>query len=459
LSQEALARLVGLRGPDQIRAYEYGKSSPRPHTLGRLARVLGISVDSLLGLASLLESSVRSKVDVTELARTAVRITEIMETALAIPVVTDKCAVSPADRREAAVLWSRLERYEPEVRLSLVREGREFQVWALTERICTESINAATDSADRASELAALALTVAELVPGDATLRFRVQGYAWFHVANGRRVSGQLPCANEALTRARELWKAGQGSILDGWLEESRVLELEASIRRAQRRLGEALELLDRALGTDPGGLRKGRILIKRAKTLEELGELEEAIAALRLAESLIDRDLEPRLYWNVRFNLLVDLCEAGYYAEADQKLSELEELQATALQLGDGLNLVRVTWARAKIAAGLDRFEEAIDAYREVRRGFLDRGITYDVALVTLELAVFYLDHGKTAEVKAIANELAPVFAGQGVSRETLATLTLFRQAADRDVLTVGLARRLLEDLRRGNAAPPRTD
>ena len=68
-----------------------------------------------------------------------------------------------------------------------------------------------------------------------------------------------------------------------------------------------------------------------------------------------------------------------------------------------------------------------------------------FDVALALLEIAVLLLDLGRTAEVKALAPDLARLFSAQGIHREALAALRVFRRAVEKDEATAALARRVL--------------
>jgi tetratricopeptide (TPR) repeat protein len=255
-----------------------------------------------------------------------------------------------------------------------------------------------------------------------------------------------LPEADAEVQRAKGLWEAGEAGDPEKLLDEARVLGLEASLRRDQRRLPEALDCLDRALAADRGGLR-AHLLINRAKTLEELDDYEEAVATLRKALPLVDAERDPRLYWNLCFNLSENLFQVGRYEEVP---SLLEEVQKLALRVGNGLGLVHLGWLRGRLAAGLGHHAEAEAAFEQVRQEFLARDIPFDTGLITLELAALFQEQGRTAEVKKLARELAPVFQEQRVPREALATLILFREAVEQETLTVEMARRLLEDLRR---------
>ncbi len=163
-----------------------------------------------------------------------------------------------------------------------------------------------------------------------------------------------------------------------------------------------------------------------------------------------IDAEREPRLLWDVRQNLLVNLCRLGRHAEAEQSLGDLH---IEAMQLGNRLDLTRVIWLRGTIDAGLGRPEAAEAAFEEVRKDFLADGIAYDAALVTLELAVLHLKERRTAEVQELTRQLLPVFKAQQVSREALATVKLFCEAVEKETISVELAQGFLDDLRRVGA------
>ena len=133
---------------------------------------------------------------------------------------------------------------------------------------------------------------------------------------------------------------------------------------------------------------------MNKAVTLEQMGEAERAIEALREAAPLVDGRREPRLLFGLRFNLIVNLCHLRRYAEAAALLPEVQEL---AVALRKELDLLRVVWLKGKIEAGLGWDEEARIAFEQVRGEFTAREIAYDCALVTLELAVLLLEQGHT--------------------------------------------------------------
>jgi tetratricopeptide (TPR) repeat protein len=353
-------------------------------------------------------------------------------------------------RQHADDLWSRLKLRKPAERRKLVERGLKFRTWALCERVARESITVAPNQPQQALELAELALLIADLLPGEALLRTRLQGYAWAHVGNSLHVCNDLPGADEALDRARKLWEAGAAGD-PGFLNAAWLPGLEAYLRRSQRRFGEALKRIDEALLLDRGEL-KGEILLTKAIIHETLGAPEASIAALSEAAPLIDPGREPRNAFGLRFNLLVDLCSLQKFAEAESKLSEVQTL---AERLGGVLDLNRSVWLGGKVAAGLGRLAEARSAFEQVRRTFVDHGLAFDYALVSLELCLILLEQGRTREVSVIAEEMLTIFRAQKVEREALEALRVFCDAAKRETATVELTQRVVKFLYRAQHDP----
>jgi tetratricopeptide (TPR) repeat protein len=186
--------------------------------------------------------------------------------------------------------------------------------------------------------------------------------------------------------------------------------------------------------------------------TLEQKGDHELAIATLTQAAQHVDVRREPRLGFALQANLALNLCRLNRFTEAEDLLLKARRV---AVQLGYGLDLVRLRGLEGVAAAGLGRAEEAIVALSQARSELASRGITYDAALVTMELAVVYLDSERHPEVKVLARQMAPIFQVQGVHREALAALQLFRDAVEKEEATADLARRLVDYLHRARYVP----
>jgi transcriptional regulator with XRE-family HTH domain len=287
------------------------------------------------------------------------------------------------DRQAAQGSLARLLRRTPAERRTLIRKTQEYRTWAVSELTCAESLKAAPHNADRALELAELAVEISQQVAGEPLMRKRIAGYAGAHLGNARRVHGKLQESDATFARALPLWKAGAPGD-PGLLNEARVLGLEASLRIDEGRPAEALVLLAEALAVDRQGETK-YLLVNRAHALALLGDYDGATTALRRAEPLIDANQEPRLLFCVKFQLLSILCHLGLFAEAEENLPKI---RIVAERLGQALDLVRTRWIEGWVASGLGRREEAIAALEQVSRDFSTREIPFDAALATLELA-----------------------------------------------------------------------
>jgi len=361
-----------------------------------------------------------------------------------------KAAKAEAARRKGEAAWASLQAAPAKDRRELIADFPEYHTVALAARVCEASERAAAGKLGKARELAELALFMADHV--EEPLRSRVVGYCWAYMGNVRRVAEDFVGADEAFDRAWKLWEEGAGCEL---LPESRLLDLEASLRRAERRFPQALELLDRARkasGEDP--IAVSRILLKKESALDCKGDIEGSLAVLVEAAPFVEASGDPRLLFALRFksaNLLVGL---ERFDEAAELLPCVREL---ALEQRNELDLIRIVWLEAKVATGQGRAEEATAGLEQVRRAFLDHDLPYLAALASLDLADLGLRAGRTAEVRALAAEIKAVFQAKKIHREALAALLLFCEAAMQETATVELARRTIMDVEnaRRSASP----
>jgi hypothetical protein len=89
------------------------------------------------------------------------------------------------------------------------------------------------------------------------------------------------------------------------------------------------------------------------------------------------------------------------------------------------------------------------------VREDLAEQRIAYDTALASLEIAALLLEEGRSGEVRFLARQLLWIFQAQGVHREALAALRLFCEAAEKEVATLEMVRRMLDYLRRAQNDP----
>jgi transcriptional regulator with XRE-family HTH domain len=353
----------------------------------------------------------------------------------------------------AADEWARLKALPANLQEKAVRalQGGE-RSWALAVRLCEASTTAAAHSAAEALRLARLGVRLAHEVPGSARWRWRLLGHCEPFAANALRVGGNLTAAREAFARADELWTEGEGGDPAGVLDATRRLDLKASLLKHQGQSKEALLLLDQALQGARTDHARGRLLLKRAFTLEQAGAYATALETLKQAEPLIDTQREPRLEWVLLFNRGVNYCHLDLYQEAGSLLPRVEALAA---DLQTELDEIRTLWLRGKTRAGVGHREEGLAALAQVRQYFHTEQIAYDYALVSLELATLYLEQGRAGLVKEMAEEMRWIFEGQRVHQEALAALALFRHAAEMEEAQADWTRGLVKYLYRAQHNP----
>jgi tetratricopeptide (TPR) repeat protein len=354
-----------------------------------------------------------------------------------------KAEKAEAARRAGEAAWERLQAEPPQAQRRLVAGLPEYRTAALVARVCEASVRAAAGNAGKARELAELALFIAERV--EEPLRSRAQGYCWAFIGNARRIAEDFDGADEAFALSGKLWEAGAGCEL---LPEHRLLELETSLRRAERRFPEALKLLDRARkisGEEP--IKVSRILLQKEHVLSFMGNIEDALGALAEAAPFVEAAGDPDLLLRFRFNMADDLCRLERYSQAAELLPFVRDM---ALNQRNELDLIRVLWLEAKVAAGQGRIEEAVAGLQHVRRDFLDHDLPYVAAVASLDLALLWLRAGRTTQVRELAIEMEAVFRAKKIHREALAALRLFCEAAKQETATVALVRRTIADVER---------
>jgi transcriptional regulator with XRE-family HTH domain len=477
--QHQLARAARVH-PSSLSDYEKGIRVPELPTLLRLLEALGVSFSALELTGRYIEdleadgrpatktmapqrptnavpAEVGSLVAMYQegseglLAELVAGLTQVLTNPGSAPESFTPQVVGPQGDR-AEELWALLKRKPIARQRKLLQEDSRFWDSSLCERLCQESEKQAARHPECALALAEHAVFLADQISTEQEGGPALRAYAAAHLANAIRAKGTLPAAEETFDQVSLLWsdavRVGQAPAR----YEARILDLKSSLYRARRRLAEATNLIDQALALESAASERGRLLIKKSKIVEETGDLATAIALLQEAESFVDPKADPRNMLCLRHNLADYLSKLGRFEEAAALIPSVYTLSR---KLNNALDLVRLRWVEGRIEAALGRTAKGIDLLRQVRAEFAIRKIDYDTALVTLELAVHLAGEGLVDEVKSLARNLVPIFKAQQVHREALAALTLFRNAAEKESVTVELARGLLGYLNRARNDP----
>ena len=357
--------------------------------------------------------------------------------------------IAVMEGRQAPDLWDRLANRSYSEQLREVEERGDLHAWGLCQLLLQKSREATFSDPAHGVELANLALRVVRHLGKayDPNWVMDLRARCFAYLGNARRVLGELRSAEDAFIKAEDCLAWSTSGNVEVRAE---VLDLKSSLRRAQRRLDEALELVDRtfALYREVGEPSKAlKMALARAQILSEMGELDQAIKLLRANLAEADATGESRFSIYARYNLLGCLTLADLYEEAELLLPEVQGLFRDAAQ---PLDFVRLRWAEGLIHLGRGRRGPAEAAFREVQREFLERQMGYDAALVSLDLARLYAQEGCIEDLKRLAAEMMPVFQSRDVHREAILALLMFQRACEEERLTVDLVHQISAYLRR---------
>lgn len=423
LTQAELERGSGVRA-SSISEYESGKVAPSRRTLGRLLQAMGLPEWAPERMQELLR--------------------ELRDGARG-PGVPLPGPPDPTDRERGTLLVARLGAYDDATQDALLAETPAFDSWVVAESLALQSSRAASRDADQALALARRAMVIAERPVVEEPWWSKLRAYALAHLANAWRVKGDLPQAGLLFAEVAAAWEVGRTA--DRYLrQEERIEALRSSYLISSGRLDEARSVLLSLVASSESSTLRVAHLLNLARAFEETGDFEQALDVLRQAAPSVDACEDERLRLVLRHNLLWLLTTTGRFTEA---AAFLPEVVACSQRFGSELDWVRLLWARGRIAAGTGHLEEGAGILARVRGEFASRGIAFDAALVTLEIAQLHAEAGRHAQVKDLARHLAPLVSGQSVHPHAQAALALFRQAAERAAVTPTLARELVSYLR----------
>ena len=358
------------------------------------------------------------------------------------------------ERAEAPALFVEVMKLSWEQQRLLIRNSPRFRTWGLFELLIERAAEIAVNDPAASEGLGFLGLDLAERLDPVyycAGAIQDLQARAWAYIANARRLKSDFRRAEEAFLKAESyLAKGSQDPV-----ERALCLDLRSSLLRAQRRFDEALKILSEAASIfrqHGHPHRAGRSLVKMSTVHHCAGDMAGAIPLLFKALRLIDPEKEPRLLLSAHHNLIDDLAEAGRFIEAQKLYRQTLPLYR---DFPDASTQNRRKWVKGKISLGLGQMQRAESLFLVAREGFVADGVSYDVALISLDLALIYARQGRTTDLKRIAEEMLPIFSSLQIQREALAALAFLRQALDTEEASVEVVSRVAEFFRRAQYDP----
>lgn len=362
------------------------------------------------------------------------------------------CAAAPRWQEERRQIGEAVERLRQD--RNALREMDDVPSWPLVEALIRLSHEARYRDPGEMLELAFLAEFASRHLDPDlygpgliADLRMR----ALAEYANALRVNEDLGEAEEKFAEAARLYDQSSGDPL----VMARVLDLLASLRTSQRRLPEAVDILDTVHGLyDECGERHlaGRALVSQGICTHYDGRPEDAVELFRQGIAVLDPERDPQLVAHGQESLLHALVDCGKLREARRLLLESGLRRKLA---GEPVNLLKLRWVEGKISAGLGSLDQAEATFVEVREAFLQRGMEYDAALLGLELMEVWLRQGRNAAVREMAEEVLDTFEELKVKLEAQRAVRFLESACRQELATPLLVRQVVGFLGKLEWAP----
>jgi len=350
-------------------------------------------------------------------------------------------------RTEAVGLIDALMALPAEERRDLALRSSSCQSRAFVAALLEAAWNALLDDPQRALRMTELAVELADGLPADERgvealedLRARARG----RLANCWRALSDFDAAHAALAEAYRHLHRGTGSLLD-----------RAEVLRDQKQFPKALTRLEqsgaiyRSLGERS---LEGRTYLAEAGIFSYGGRDEEAVLAAQKAIQLIDVVRQPKLALAARHNLVVALARLERYQEALEVMVLFREEYD---RHGDRMSQLRRDWTEGMILRGVGRFEDAEKRWRATIDGFAGAGLPYEVAEVTLELAMLLLETGRPREIAKLASDSFQLFSALKLDSAALAAWVVFREAAEKEAVSLQLVGSLAAYYRAAKVRP----
>lgn len=265
-------------------------------------------------------------------------------------------------------------------------------------------------------------------------------------LGNALRVAGDLEGAETELAFALDHLERGSGDPLLA----ARVGDLLGSLYRAQRRFGDAAEVLAFAATIyQEHGERHlaGRTLISKGLVHGYANQAGAALATYMRALELLDARREPALVLAAIKNTALFLVDAGHLVHARAALWKARRL---ARAHGSALDRARLMGVEGRLEAAYRHFDRAERLFRAELAAFEAAEQPYDAALVSLDLGSVLLDLGRPAEAADVLDQALLIFRYLEIDRETLAALALLCRAAQAGQAAGHVVRAVAAELQR---------
>ncbi|MBW8873464.1 MAG: tetratricopeptide repeat protein [Acidobacteria bacterium] len=356
--------------------------------------------------------------------------------------VSDLLIATPQPAVPPSQLLEELDRTARDRQVALVEEDERFASPRLVHCLIERSHEDRYSDPDAMLHWASVARSIATRCSpetlGNAAKVADLRAQAWGQYGNALRVAGRLREASEAMITAQGYREGGTGEPA----LHAKLAEQVASLHTFQRRFDAAIASLEEAaeiyrqLGESHA---LARTLVQQAIASLYAGDPESAVQLLNQAIPLIDHEEDPHLLLAACHNLVHSYIELD---RPEQALSIYSETRELYKEFSDSLIQLRSGWQEGRILRDLGHLRAAEMVLIQARSGFMERGLIYEVAVVSLDLAALYVKMGAIDDVRQTVVEAVPIFRALGVDREALASLLQLQQVAHQEQEALDLIR-----------------
>jgi tetratricopeptide (TPR) repeat protein len=310
----------------------------------------------------------------------------------------------------------------------LVRNSDRFLSVELTQLLLDHSHSLRYEDPHKMLRLAQLAVRIAERLRSEDPVKeqrlYDLRAACYSQLTHALRVFGHLAAAEEAFSSAHSSLHRGTGNPRARAL----VYECLGSLRTAQLRYQEAIHpyaaaveiyrSLDRADSL-------GRALLGQAIAAGENGESEEALDLLFEAIPKVEGD--PRLTLAACHAVVRFLIDSG---RIDQAACRWIDLRTLYDKLEEPTVSIRAAWLEGLLLREGGRYPAALKLLESAHAGFQQHGLSYDAALVSLDMAVCYFRLGHLQKLRQALSEVMSLVGKHDVDRHTLVLFLSLKKA-----------------------------
>jgi hypothetical protein len=320
---------------------------------------------------------------------------------------------------------------------ALLRRNVPLTGLGVYEAFLAQSWSVRFDSPDEMVRLAEVAVEVSRGFSSKISSRkvADLQARAHGELANAFRAADRLRSAQLAFGEAYTCLQRGTG---DPYLK-ARLFDLEASLLGTLREFPMALHRLSslRALYLELGEPHlSGRTATTQALYTYYGGRAEVAVQINEEGFALIDQKRDPALFMGALHNHLLFLVDLKLYSKAIRVLFD----NRRNLIYKDRISALRLRGIEGKISYGLGNLVSAEFAFREVKEGLTDAGMSFFAALIALELAMVLKSLNRSSEALQEVIAAREIFLAFEIYREYLGSVIFLEECFLRGEATAEL-------------------